>query len=87
VSREALAQAIQSTAADDEDLEGAILVGWVTIAEFVGGDGQRWLSRMAGDVRGQVPPTWTLKGWLTDSLDDLAHVVYISDTDDEDDDE
>ena len=48
-AREQLHSAIQATASEDDDLEGSVLVGWVTIAEWSAPDGRRWLSTLAGD--------------------------------------
>ena len=87
MSRDNIASAIQASAAEDEDLNGAVLTGWVMIAEFVSPSGSRWISRMAGDAMGNVPPTWSVKGWLVDSLDDMAAVSYFSPGDEDEDDE
>lgn len=54
-----------------EAMTGGICTGWTAIFEVVLPDGQRELKVAVGeDVR-----TWTLKGWLMDTLDDLRVVT------------
>ena len=40
---------VQSTHDDDEDLEGAVLTGFLIVAEWQAPDGNRWLSKISGD--------------------------------------
>lgn len=42
---------------------GGVLVGWVLVAEWMGTDGERWLSRLAMDL-----PSWQVRGYLNEAL-------------------
>lgn len=65
-----LREALQATLnEDDEDFDGAVITGYVVIAEWSASDGERWLSRAAGDLNDEGPPIWTVKGWLYHALD------------------
>lgn len=72
--KDELATAIQAVAAgfDDGGPEHAVLLGYVLVAEWAANDGNRWLTRKTGDAFGHTLPVWTTKGYLIDSLDDLA---------------
>ena len=45
MGEETIHQAIEASAESNEKLEGALLVGWVMVAEWVGVDGTRSLVR------------------------------------------
>lgn len=62
-----IAETIQQTASDDDELDGAVLVGYVMIAEWVDPSGERWLSQRTWSPSGP-PPMWTVKGWLHEQL-------------------
>ena len=62
-----IAEQVQSTATDDDELDGAVLVGWVMISEWVDPAGERWLSQRVWSPAGP-PPQWTVKGWLYEQL-------------------
>ncbi len=69
-TREHLHGAIQGTIAIDEELpEGTVLTGWVTVAEWMAPNGDRWLSRVDG---GPIPdkglPAWQSQGYLYNAL-------------------
>ena len=53
---EKLHDAIQVSQEDNGRLDSAVLVGWVVVAEWVGQDGTRTLTRMSGTPGGAVPP-------------------------------
>lgn len=63
-----LAEAIQQSASTDDDLEGAVLMGWVLVAEFMAPSGQRWLSKVDGTVAGTGCPEWQSQGYLHNAL-------------------
>jgi hypothetical protein len=65
---QAIHDAIEATAIGNERLDGSVLVGWVTIAEWVAGNGTRSLVRMSGTPGGAVPPTWQSRGYLHEAL-------------------
>lgn len=54
---------------DDEEFDGAILTGYVVIAEWHKPDGSKWLTKTAGDLNDDGPPLWTVKGWLAHALE------------------
>lgn len=63
-----LHEQIQAHAAQEEHLDGAMLMGWVTVAEWMGPDGNRWLSRFSWSSSGREPPPWTTAGYLHEAL-------------------
>lgn len=71
--REHLHQSVQAVVSVDEGLpEGAMLLGWVTVAEWMAPSGERWLSCVDGGVspdRGQLPD-WQRQGYLHNALHD-----------------
>lgn len=83
--REALHAAIQTTAAKQDDLEGSALVGWVLVAEWMDGEGKKWLSRITGDPNGNAGPEWQIQGYLHNALfhdDDFDDIETDEDGDD-----
>jgi hypothetical protein len=65
-----LREALQSTVNhEDEEFDGAVLTGYVVIAEWAKPDGTRWLTKTAGDLNDEGPGVWTVKGWLYHALD------------------
>jgi hypothetical protein len=64
--REMIHQTMQATSAGDEDIDGAVLVGWVVVSEWVAPDGSRWLSRCSGNGSGSGRdlPAWQEQGYL-----------------------
>ena len=68
MGEETIQHAIEASAEHNEKLDGALLVGWVVIAEWVGVDGTRSLVRMSGTPGETVPPIWQTKGYLHESL-------------------
>lgn len=73
--RTALASTIQATAADDDDLYGAVLLGFVTVVEWMAPDGKRGLSRVDGDALNNGLPEWTREGYLHNALFDSNQFV------------
>ena len=65
---EKLHDAIQVSQEDNGRLDSAVLVGWVVVAEWVGRDGTRTLTRMSGTPGGAVPPEWQTRGYLHEAL-------------------
>lgn len=64
--REALQQSINH---DDPQFDGAMLTGYVVVAEWAMPDGERWLTKTAGDLNDDGPSIWTVKGWLCHALE------------------
>lgn len=54
--RERTYEFVQSTHVDDEDLENAVLVGFLLVAEWQAPDERRWLSKVSGDSSRPLPP-------------------------------
>lgn len=60
---------IQKIANEDVPIEGALLVGYILISEWVSPKGERWLSRVGGmghDAEEPLP-AWTVKGYLSEA--------------------
>lgn len=54
---------------EGEALDGAVLIGWITVAEWMAPDGTRRLSRIAGGPGDdQAPPGWQTQGYLHNAL-------------------
>lgn len=83
--RQRIGEAVQASAAGDEDIDGAVLVGWVTVAEFMDPSGEKWLSLVAGDARGETPPIWQIQGYLHNMLNDGMPIHDIDAPSDDDD--
>jgi hypothetical protein len=65
---EKLHEAIQHSQEGNGRLERSVLVGWIVVAEWVGPDGSRSLTRMSGTPGGAVPPEWQTRGYLHEAL-------------------
>ena len=51
------------------DVQGNLVIGWVCIAESMGPDGSKWLSRLSSDASGERRlPRWTEQGLLHNGL-------------------
>ena len=61
-------EAIRASHEDDEDVNGAVLIGWVVVAEWLGGDGKRSLTRITGTPGGEPPPQWQVRGYMYEAL-------------------
>lgn len=72
--RERDRQHIQESLQENEETEGSVVIGWVTIAEVMAPDGRTWLCRQSGDARNEALPQWREKGYLIEYLmDGLSH--------------
>ena len=65
---QAIQEALEASASENDALDGSVLVGWVVIAEWVGRNGVRSLVRMGGTPGGSAPPTWQTRGYLHEAL-------------------
>jgi hypothetical protein len=66
-ARDILRRAVQETASTAPDLEGAFVVGFIAVAEWMTPSGQRWLSRVDGGPDGGLPE-WQRHGYLHNAL-------------------
>lgn len=65
--RPTLHEAIQASAHEnDDEITGALLTGWVVVAEFTDTDGLRWLSK----ITSEGSTTWQTQGFLHNALYD-----------------
>jgi len=64
--REAITQSVNN--ARPNELESAICVGWVMVAEWIDNEGSRWLTRLDSSPDHKALPTWTRTGYLHDAL-------------------
>lgn len=63
--RDAIHEAIQANQGHVKDASGgAILTGWVVVAEWMDKDGDRWLSK----CRAATTTAWTADGMMHDGL-------------------
>lgn len=82
--RQHLGDAIQNVAGMNDELEGAVLTGWVIVAEWMAPTGNRWLSQFHGSANGDRCPNWQLQGYLHNALfDGFEEFVAEPDEDDE----
>jgi hypothetical protein len=64
-------EAIQSSISGDEELDGAMLMGWVCVVEWMHPSGDRWLSRLSANTQGDRPSaSWQMQGYLHNALHD-----------------
>ncbi len=81
--RASIHETLQATTVRDRDLpEGAMLLGWVAVAEWMAPDGKRWLSVVDGNASGEGCPAWQRQGYLHNALFDPEG--FISDGEDDD---
>lgn len=61
-----------ATAIHDHQPTGtsAVLVGWITVAEFLDADGHRWLTIRSGAAAGSehITTAWQRRGYLSEVL-------------------
>ena len=75
-----IADALQEAA--NGETEGALLLGFVAVSEWLGLDGGRWLTLESGDGRGSTLPRWQLRGYLNEGLNDWPDPVVEEDEED-----
>lgn len=67
--RKTLYDAVQGTIAIDDDMpEGAVLMGFVLVAEWMAPDGVRWLSAIDSGPTDDALPEWQRQGYLHSEL-------------------
>jgi hypothetical protein len=67
--RHRIHEVVQGTNDQQDELEDAVLVGWVLVSEWMDPTGERWLSKMSGSNGGDSGPTrWTERGYLHEAL-------------------
>lgn len=60
---------IAATLQENDDLDvSRVLLGFVTVAEWVDDQGARWLSRYEGNADGHPIPSWQREGYLHNAL-------------------
>jgi hypothetical protein len=57
---------------DDEELDGAVVVGFAAAVEWMTPDGTKWLCLQTGDAAGQELQRWQVQGYLFNVLHDPA---------------
>jgi hypothetical protein len=73
---------VQASAAEDPDLEGSVLIGYMLIAEWRSPDGHTWLSKIARDHDRSLPP-WRQRGYASEVLYDYWEGDWERDEDEE----
>jgi hypothetical protein len=67
--RTALHDTIQTAGPGTDELPaGALLIGWVLVADWMSPDGDRWLSRECGGATRDRLPGWQERGYLHEAL-------------------
>jgi hypothetical protein len=85
-SSEALRKLVQEGVDDFGPDQPGVLTGAVLVAEWVGEDGDPWLSWITTDARGDTLPSWRVRGLTMDVLETLQTreiVKNLRDSDDE----
>lgn len=63
-----VAQAL-SESSEFHGIDGSFLLGFVSVAEWQGADGNRWLTVLQGNGAGEnVIPKWQTRGYLHEAL-------------------
>lgn len=81
---------IQATATADNELDGAVLMGYVLIAEWSTPNTERWLSKVTWSAAGKCPPAWQVDGYLHHALFEgwpALDEIELDEADDDGDDE
>lgn len=69
-----LHRAIQASTTTDPELDGAVLMGWLVIAEWMHPTDARWLLKVTGDATGsKAVPDWQWQGYAHNALHDWPH--------------
>lgn len=69
--RKRLHDSIQGTNDQDDEVQGAVLIGFVVVGEWMDSEGGRWLTRMDGTNGGEAAlTTWQSQGYLHNALND-----------------
>lgn len=55
----------------DSSIEGAVLRNWVVVADWVGVDGDKWLSHIAN----KDSSAWEIVGLLQTAMDERRNIV------------
>lgn len=63
-----LAGAVQETLQAHPPVEGALLIGWVVVAEYRTPEDELWLSKRSGDPMGSSLVSWREAGYLHSAL-------------------
>jgi len=82
VSREHLYDAVSKTR-DDHSLGDAVLTGFLVIAEWVGPEGQLFITYSSGDHDRPLPP-WRTRGFASEVLFGGSWVMEEDDEEDDD---
>jgi hypothetical protein len=67
-ARPRVSDALQGSAHEDPEMDGALLLGFVAVAEWAAPGGERWLSIVDGSTTGDDLATWTRQGYLHNAL-------------------
>lgn len=84
-SSEALRKLVQDGVEDLGPDQPGVLTGAVLVAEWVGEDGDPWLSWVTTDARGDTLPSWRVRGLTLDVLETLQTREIVKNLQDDDD--
>lgn len=68
----AIITALQAARPDDDDLDGAVVIGFAAVAEWMTPSGHRWISLETGDASGEALQRWQVQGYFFNVLHDPA---------------
>jgi hypothetical protein len=69
---ERIIAALQAARPDDDDLDGAVVIGFAAVAEWMTPSGERWISLETGDASGADLQRWQVQGYFFNVLHDPA---------------
>lgn len=70
-NQDRLHRVISKTNTQAETLEGAVLRNWVVVADWVGIDGDKWMSHIAN----KDSSSWEVVGLLQTAMDERRNIV------------
>ena len=76
-TQERLHRVIAKTNDAADAIEGAVLRNWVVVADWVGVDGQKWLTHTSSENAS----SWETVGLLQAALDDARNITATGDDD------
>jgi hypothetical protein len=77
-----LLHALAATRPEDSGLDGAVVVGYAAVVEWMSPDGEKWLTLETGNAMGEPLVRWQLQGYLHNVLHDPAWQGGCDDGDD-----
>jgi hypothetical protein len=67
---DAVLRALSDARPDHDSLDGAVVIGYGAVVEWMAPDGTRWLTLSTGDAGGNDLQSWQVQGYFHNVLHD-----------------